>query len=81
MVISTATTTSTDPAVSAARQVLYRFASVALLDPKAGAWQQLDAMRGDPLLPEAARLICSLPAAHPKEVGLCERPVAELHPG
>lgn len=80
MEIDTATSRSFDPAVIAARQVLYRFAAISLLDPKAGTWQQLGAMRGDPLLPEAARMICSLPDAKPKELALGERPHTELDP-
>jgi TorA maturation chaperone TorD len=42
------------PALSMARQALYRFASLSFLDPQAGAWQRLTSLRDDPLLFEAA---------------------------
>ena len=49
---------STEPATSipvgsasvAARQVLYRFAAIAFLDPNKGAWRLLTALRNEPLV-------------------------------
>ena len=64
-----------DPAVNMARQSLYRFAALSLLDPQAGSWDRLDALRDDPVLLEAAALIRSLPEARPTELGLGERPL------
>ncbi|WP_298867032.1 molecular chaperone [uncultured Gimesia sp.] len=69
-----------DPAVDAAKQILYRLLAISLLDPKAGVWQQLDALRNDPLITQAARLIADLPEAHTSEMGLGERPIADLNP-
>ena len=80
MTDDTATANRLDPAMAAARQVLYRFTAISLLDPKAGVWQQLDALRTDTLLLEAAQLIRGLPDATPQEMALAERPVAELDP-
>jgi TorA maturation chaperone TorD len=43
-----------DLSLNLARQALYRFAGLSLLDPKEGAWQKLDALRDDRILVEAA---------------------------
>jgi TorA maturation chaperone TorD len=42
-----------DLSLNLARQALYRFAGLSLLDPRDGAWQKLDALRDDELLREA----------------------------
>lgn len=49
-------TTAFDLALNMARQALYRFAGLSLLDPRAGAWDRLHAMRDDALLFESATL-------------------------
>ncbi len=72
-------TICSDPAVDAARQILYRLLALSLMDPKAGVWQQLEALRHDPLITEAARLISSLPEAHATELGLGDRPLTDLN--
>jgi TorA maturation chaperone TorD len=69
-----------DPAVGMSRQALYRFAALALLDPKFGSWEQLDALRNDDVLHEAAALLGSLPEAVADKFALGERPLAELVP-
>ena len=73
-------TICSDPAVDAARQILYRLLAISLLDPKAEVWQQLDTLRDDPLITEAARLIASLPEAFAPELGVGERPLNSLNP-
>ncbi len=69
-----------DPAVAMSRQALYRFVALALLDPKFGSWEQLDALRNDDVLHEAAELFRSVPEAIADELALGERPLAELVP-
>jgi TorA maturation chaperone TorD len=81
MIAETATRTDFDPAVNMARQSLYRFAAVSLLDPKAGSWQQLDALRGNSLPVDAAALIGELSDAVPRNLERGERPLADLDPG
>ncbi len=80
MTTQIATQSEFDAATNMARQSLYRFAAVALLDPKAGAWQQLDTLHGDALLGDAAELIRQLPDAVPAELERGERPLADLDP-
>lgn len=72
--------TTCDAVALMARQSLYRFAALSLLDPKAGSWEQLKARCEDALLCEAAGIVCDLPAAKPKNLGLGERPLSELDP-
>jgi TorA maturation chaperone TorD len=48
---------SCDPVLLPARQALYRFASLTMLDPRHGAWQRLHALRGTTLLEDAAHLV------------------------
>jgi TorA maturation chaperone TorD len=69
-----------DPALNMARQSLYRFAALSLLDPQAGSWEQLNRLRNDPLLSAAAAFIRSLPAARSQEMGIGERPLEDLDP-
>jgi TorA maturation chaperone TorD len=71
---------SFDPAVRLARQLLYRFSALTLLDPKADSWEQLDALCENTLISEAAVFIRDLPNATPKELGLGERPPTALDP-
>ena len=69
-----------DPAINMARQSLYRFAALSLLDPQAGSWEQLNALRGGTVVEQAAALIGSLPEAIVENIGLGERPLADLNP-
>ena len=72
--------TTFDPALNMARQSLYRFAALSLLDPKAGCWEQLHAIRADRLLTEAATLIREHPDACVRQLAKGERPLADLDP-
>ena len=72
--------TAFDPALVMARQSLYRFAGLSLLDPKAGCWEQLHGLRMDCLLTEAATLIREHPDACVGELAKGERPLADLDP-
>jgi TorA maturation chaperone TorD len=72
--------TTCDLVALMARQSLYRFAALSLLDPKAGSWKQLEARCEDALLYEAAAIVCNLPGAKPKKLGPGERPLSELDP-
>jgi TorA maturation chaperone TorD len=72
--------TTFDPAVLMARQSLYRFAALTLLDSKAGAWEQLEAQRKDALLSEAAAIVGNMPKAKSEKLELGERPLSELDP-
>jgi len=70
-----------DPAILTARQVLYRYLSLAFSDPRSGCWTSL----ANPDLQEcvnmAATLIRSEPAARAPELGPGERPLESLDPG
>lgn len=68
------------PVVCFARQALYRFASLSLLDPRAGAWQELNALRGDELLSDAALIIRQDPTSVANPLGRGERPLSDLDP-
>jgi hypothetical protein len=63
-----------------ARQWLYRFAALSLLDPQAGSWEALQALRSDEFVAEAVALIRETPAAVPHQLALGERPLAALDP-
>jgi len=69
-----------DPAMQQARQLLFRFASLSLLDPRAGAWEQLHALHGDHLLRDAAELIRCDSTERPDDFGPGERPLEHLNP-
>lgn len=69
-----------DPAVQQARRLMYRFASLSLLDPRAGSWEQLEGLQQDDLLSQAAEVIRRDPAAVPEQLGHGERPPLELQP-
>lgn len=69
-----------DPAILMARQSLYRFAALSLLDPKAGSWQRLHVLREEPILSEAASIIRDLNAAHIGNLRPGERRLSELVP-
>jgi TorA maturation chaperone TorD len=69
-----------DPALAMARQSVYRFAALSLLDPQAGAWEQLRTACGDEVLFEAAGFLRGLPEALPAVLAPGERPLADLDP-
>lgn len=69
-----------DQALSLARQALYRFTAMALVDPRAGTWRQLSDLRTDPLLDAAAAVVRHDPAAKADTLALGERPLEDLDP-
>jgi TorA maturation chaperone TorD len=69
-----------DRAVNIARQALYRFASLALTDPKAGSWERLSVLRDDPVPLEAAALVRGLRQARSAKFGAGEHPLRDLDP-
>ena len=81
MTTSRAESPAFDPALNAARQAVSRFAALSLLDPQAGAWDQLYALRGDPTLTAACDWIGALPEGRPDELGWGERAPSELDAG
>ncbi len=77
---TTDTKTEFDPAVNMAMQSLCRFASLTLLDPRAGAWQQLHLDETKQLVTQAADFVRQLPAAAVSPLARCERPLSDLDP-
>jgi TorA maturation chaperone TorD len=70
-----------EEAVSAlARQCVYRFAALTLLDPRRGAWEQLNELRHNPVLFDAAALLRDVLNAPPGGLARGERPLADLDP-
>ncbi len=69
-----------DSALNMARQSLYRFAALSLLDPKCDSWECLHALRSDPILIEASAFIRQTPQAIPDQLGLGESPLDDLVP-
>jgi TorA maturation chaperone TorD len=63
-----------------ARQSLYRFAALALADPRYGTWRQLANPAIAAAAAEAAALLRGEPAAEAHDLGLGERPLADLDP-
>lgn len=80
IVIIESPATDFDPAVNLARQLLYRFAALALLDPRAGSWSHLHRLREDGALLDAAALLRSIPKARAESFGLGEVSVDNLEP-
>lgn len=74
----TSDTLAWDPAISHARQMMYRLSALALADPRHGTWHALAALSDDPLLPRAAAVLRDEPAASPLALG--EQPAALLDP-
>lgn len=67
-----------DGTLSFARQALYRFAALALVDPRRGTWQQLSHPATMHLVREAATLVRGESAAESRSLGLGERPLVDL---
>lgn len=68
-----------DHSLNFARQAMYRFASLALLDPRLGSWSRLQGLRNDPLLTESADFLRDLPGASSKTLARGERPIDLLN--
>lgn len=69
-----------DPVPALARQCLYRFAALALLDPRRGAWEQMNSLRHSSLLFDAAAVVRQQSAGPPDGLVRGERPPEELDP-
>lgn len=69
-----------DAALSLARQSLYRFAALALADPRCGTWKQLSDRQTARVVKAAAELVRSEPAAKADALGLGELPLEDLDP-
>ena len=68
-----------DPAINMARQILYRFAAQALMDPRTGNWKKLKEFEDDLLIHEAAAFLRSLHLVdRPQNLGPGEQPSSEL---
>ena len=82
MTVETATALETawDPAVSRARQILYRFVAMALADPRSGNWDALASAQNDGLLGEAAALLRNELTTVTTELALGEQPLSCLDP-
>ena len=76
----TTTIPTIDAPLSMARQSLYRFAALTLLDSRAGAWERLRGLERSPLVGEAAALVRSEPAVVKQVLAPGERPPADLDP-
>jgi TorA maturation chaperone TorD len=72
--------TAHEPVPTLARQCLYRFAALTLLDPRRGAWQQLNALRGSQALFGAAALARDGAGDPPGGLARGERPLVDLDP-
>jgi TorA maturation chaperone TorD len=72
--------TAQDSAQALARQCLYRFTALALLDPRRGAWEQLNSLRPSRLLFDAAEVVREQAGAPPGGLARGERPLVDLYP-
>lgn len=69
-----------DPALWLARRCLFRFAALALADPRYGTPRQLSPASNTHLLNEAAAIVRGEPTASAEVLGLGERPLVDLDP-
>ncbi|HUY31788.1 MAG TPA: molecular chaperone TorD family protein [Pirellulales bacterium] len=69
-----------ETALTAARQVLLRFGSVVLLDPRAGAWEELADLPSQRLVNAAAELLRDEMRGRNMELGWGELPAADFDP-
>jgi TorA maturation chaperone TorD len=69
-----------DLALNMARQALYRFTAISLLDPRQGAWQRLREARRSPVVSEAAELVRAVACGKPVKLGSGERDISGLNP-
>jgi TorA maturation chaperone TorD len=70
-----------DPALSCARQVIYRYCALALADPRTGSWAELCQPASKRLVTDAAELIRLLAVASPEKLAARELPLDNLDPG
>lgn len=69
-----------DLAMNLARQSLYRFAALTLLDPRAESWQRLREAHASNVLDGAAALVRENPEARAESLAFGEEPLAALDP-
>lgn len=69
-----------DPALLLARRACYRFAALALADPRTGSWDSLSDPQTQALAAQAAEVIRDEEAAVAGPLGLGELPLARLDP-
>lgn len=69
-----------DDPLCLARQSLYRFAALTLVDPRRGTWDHLSHPSTAQLAQNAAALVSGEPAAAIQQLGLGERPLSDLDP-
>jgi len=74
------TNTAPDAAVLLARRTCYRFAALALADPRTGVWNELAAPTARVLVTQAADILRDEDAAVARPLALGERPLADLDP-
>lgn len=67
-------------AVNAARSVLYRFASLTLIDPQGGSWSRLAGRSSHECVAAACELLREEPVAVASALSLGEAPLGELEP-
>lgn len=70
-----------DGALCLARQALYRFSALAVVDPRRGTWEQLSHPATIHLVRAAVALVRAEPAAESRSLGLGERPLVDLNSG
>jgi TorA maturation chaperone TorD len=69
-----------DTALCLARQSLYRFSALTLVDPRRGSWELLSRPSTGQLVREAADVVRGESAAEASPLGLGERPITDLDP-
>ncbi len=78
--MASVTATQRDPATTAARMCLYRFMSLALMDPQRGNWAVLDDDHTQAVVRQAAEWTRTLPSARAGDRTPAEEPLEALDP-